>query len=259
MKCNILPKYFIAIISLCYLVLLPMAGYAQESDSKDSWQFIGGLYFWGASVDGETQVGDKIDVGFGDIFDGLDLAFMGGFEARKSKWHLTADVIYLNISADESGDLSVPGMNVTVPASANVDLKGWILGFKAGRLVWENDRVAVRVLAGARYLNLDMDLTVRLTGLPVSGTLSRSGNVWDGIIGTKGYVNLTPNWYLPYYIDVGTGESDFTFQGAAGIGYRFKRVDILAVYRYLYWDLKSDRQLKNISFGGPMLGVAFRF
>jgi hypothetical protein len=38
-----------------------------------------------------------------------------------------------------------------------------------------------------------------------------SGNVWDGIVGIRGKVTLNEKWYLPYHLDVGTGNSEVTY------------------------------------------------
>jgi hypothetical protein len=58
---------------------------------------------------------------------------------------------------------------------------------------------------------------------------------------------------------VGTGSSTITWQGAAGIQYRWSWIDLNLMYRYLYYDMESGKLLQNVSFGGPALGVNFRF
>ena len=34
---------------------------------------------------------------------------------------------------------------------------------------------------------------------------------------------------------------------------------VTLAYRHLYYDLKDDKLLQNMSFSGPALGVTFRF
>ncbi len=43
---------------------------------------------------------------------------------------------------------------------------------------------------------------------------------WYTIVGVKGRLNFgaSREWFVPYCIDVGTGESDLTWRGVAGIG-----------------------------------------
>ena len=78
-------------------------------------------------------------------------------------------------------------------------------------------------------------------------------------MGVRGRVNLDDHWYLPYYADIGTGDSDSTWQALAGVGYTFKWGDVLLAYRYLDYNFKSDFLLKDATMKGPALGARFRF
>jgi hypothetical protein len=72
-------------------------------------------------------------------------------------------------------------------------------------------------------------------------------------------VNLGKNWYVPYYLDVGTGESNLTWQALGGIGYRFSKVNVLAQYRYLEWDFDDDALIDDLNIQGPFVGFEFLF
>jgi hypothetical protein len=65
--------------------------------------------------------------------------------------------------------------------------------------------------------------------------------------------------FLLSYLDVGTGESEFTWQGIAGLGYSFHWGEILAAWRYIDYDMKSGSSIQRLSFSGPAIGVAFRW
>ncbi|MGB5613095.1 MAG: hypothetical protein WBM67_10610, partial [Sedimenticolaceae bacterium] len=78
-------------------LMMPLAQAAGES-ADESWQFDGAVYLWGAGIGGTSAAGDDIDISFSDLIDNLDMAFMGSLEARKDKWTLLADVIYLDVS-----------------------------------------------------------------------------------------------------------------------------------------------------------------
>ncbi len=62
-------------------------------------------------------------------------------------------------------------------------------------------------------------------------------------------------------VDIGAGESEFTWQATAGVGYRAgDTVDVALVYRHLEWDIDdSARVIDDIDFSGPTLGVIFRW
>jgi len=58
---------------------------------------------------------------------------------------------------------------------------------------------------------------------------------------------------------MGAGESDLTWQGVAGLGYAFRWGEVAAAWRYLYYDLPSDKAIRDMSFSGPEIGVTFRW
>ena len=89
--------------------------------------------------------------------------------------------------------------------------------------------------------------------------MSLSVALWGGVIGAKGRVALSKRWFLPYYADVGTGDTDLTWQLAAGAGYSFDWGEVSLMYRHLEYDQGSDKLLQNVAFSGGMLGVGFRF
>ena len=109
---------------------------------------------------------------------------------------------------------------------------------------------------------LEVDLKVDIDGVrdhQLSESASDSGHVWDAIVGIKGEVTLNEKWYLPFYADIGTGDSDSTYNLFGGFGYRFSRVDLIAGWRYLRWNFDDNPALKNLYISGPLAGVKIRF
>ena len=72
-------------------------------------------------------------------------------------------------------------------------------------------------------------------------------------------MNLTEEWYLPYHFDIGTGDSDLTWQALVGVGYRFDWGDILLAYRHLSYDQGNAGFIQDLELSGLALGVNFRF
>jgi hypothetical protein len=123
------------------------------------------------------------------------------------------------------------------------------------------------VLAGARMIDVTETLNYTLYGnvggvnIPGRGRdIESSETNWDAIIGVKGRYSFGQNreWFVPYYLDVGAGQSDLTWQGAVGLGYAFKWGDVVAMYRYLDYNL-DGKVIKDLNAGGPLVGVTFRF
>lgn len=236
------------LIILSMLLLLTDASReacAQTVEKTSDWQFGAEVYLWGASIGGETASKSDIEVDFDDIFDDLNIGFMGIFEVKKDKWSLLADVIYLDVS---EGDTVAPDVRI------DIDLKGWVVTPVVTYNVVDSDRIELNALAGARYLYLKPELE-EVGRIRVS----ESNSYWDGIVGLRGRVALTDVWYLPYHLDVGTGNSDFTWQVLAGIGYRLKRFDMTVAYRYLSWDFDDDEPLEDLDLHGPFVGLIFEF
>ena len=63
---------------------------------------------------------------------------------------------------------------------------------------------------------------------------------------------------MPFYLDVGTGQTQLTWQGATGVGYAFNFGQVSAMYRYLDWNAQSAKPIENLSTDGVQLAVTFR-
>jgi hypothetical protein len=116
------------------------------------------------------------------------------------------------------------------------------------------------VLAGIRYLDLETDVTLDLSafGGSKSAKFSEDGSLTDGIVGIKGIYAVGQSWSIPFYADIGTGDSDVTWQVSTGVFYHAtKTVDLALMYRHLEWDVGNDL-LDDLNFSGPLLGAIFR-
>ncbi len=259
---------FLRVSALCFAALVlsgikPAAAQVESSETDDRWQFAATVYLWGASIGGETRSGTGISVELEDLLDNLEMVFMGSFEARKGKWSLLTDVIYLDLSGDESITVSIPvGPGIPVTTDASLDLSSWVVHLTGGYNLLTNGKSKLDLIAGARYLDLDADvfLSLQSLGPGQSVNFSVSASVWDGIVGVKGRFALSDRWFLPYYVDIGAGDSDFTWQALAGVSFQAaKWADIALVYRHLEWEFESDSLINDFNVSGPAFGAVFRF
>jgi hypothetical protein len=266
----------VGLTSAC--ILAAMASLPTRAAAGDGdWQWNATVYLWLPSLGGETSFppdgdGPSIDVSADAILDSLNFAFMGAFEGRRGPWGLATDVIYLDLGASEKATRDFGIGQADIPASVNADLSldmtGWLWTLAGSYAIVQQDGLSVNVLAGARMLDLQEDLRWNLNGdissLPVmdrSGSAHAKDTQWDAIVGVKGRMTFGADrqWYVPYYLDVGTGDSDLTWQGMAGVGYSFDSIDVTGVWRYLDYDLGDSTPIKSIDFNGPAVGVTFRF
>jgi hypothetical protein len=242
-------------IFLCCFLAKALPAKADTVSGQDGWEFSGAAYLWAAGVEGTDAAGDDIDVSFSDVLEDLDGGLMGILAARKGRWTLLADVIYLSIHQETSSTANILG----IPAKIDVDVKleGFVSTFGVAYRVIDEDMTRLDLLAGARYFNLDVDLEADVGGRKVKD--SDSEDVLDGIIGAQVLIDLSERWYLSCYGDVGAGDSKLTWQAWPGIGYRLEKVDVVAGYRHLEWETDDGDTIDDLNFSGPMLGVNFRF
>jgi hypothetical protein len=125
-----------------------------------------------------------------------------------------------------------------------------------GYTLIEKNRFSLDMLAGARYLSLEVPLEAKLGSKKVK--TSPSVHAWDGILGVKGKYDVSDNWFLTYYLDAGTGDSDFTWQGRTSVNYRFRKFVASAGYRYLDWDIDGS-SLDQLTVKGPYVGMKYLF
>jgi hypothetical protein len=250
-------------------VVAPAGVQAQSA----GWQFEASIYGWFPAISGTTSFpviggGPDIDVSMGDVIDALKFAFMGTFEARQGQWGLWTDVVYADFGASRQGsrDFTIGGNPAGFNANLTLDIKSWIWTLAGIYSLKDDAEGRTDLIFGARMLDMTNSLGYTLdplgaVGSPRAGSAEVSVTNWDAVIGLKGRAMLGSErkWFVPYYVDVGTGESKLTWQVNAGIGYQFDWGSVLATWRYLDYDFKSESKVQNLSFSGPTVGVLFKF
>ena len=278
-------KVGLVLLVLLALLAFSSPAYAGDAPPADRWTFALRPYLWAPGVSGTLKYdvppsgGGGANVDFSSyVLENLSFALMISAEARKGDWSVLTDVVYLDVESGNSDVKSVsftgPGGRFEISAGADLGttakLSGVLWGLGGAYTVARGRNSSIEVLGGFRYLTIQAKTDWQLSGsitdnvsgrtFASSGSVSNSVDLWDGIVGIRGYVGLgNSRWAIPYYLDVGTGSSTFTWQGMAGIEYRFSWWDLQLMYRYLYYDMKSDKMLQDVSFSGPALGANFRF
>ena len=96
-----------------------------------------------------------------------------------------------------------------------------------------------------------------------SGTITSNDITQDVIFGLRGKAFFGDGrWFVPYYIDVGTGAGQIgnqTWEAFTGAGYAFSHGQTLLVtWRSLNYDSFSPvSHVQKLSMGGPLLGYTF--
>jgi hypothetical protein len=223
-------------------------GELPEAES-DKWQFtIAPLYLWAVGIDGNIGVGPvvaPVNINFGDALSNLSGAFTLHFEARKKRWNVLADYMWVGLEPSASLPTGVP---------VNVDLDMQI-GELGGTYLVTDSSPYVEILGGARYQKVD------LTASPTPVSVDDSW--WDGFVGAR-ITGKWGNWKVVGRGDVGGGGSDLVWNVSLLGDYRFKKWgSVFAGYRLLDYDYSSGSGASRFVFDtrlqGPLLGLAFYF
>ena len=256
------------------VMLLPCAASAQITDQ---WTFGAQLYAYIPSLDGQANFPasgntPSVSVNADTLLENLNFVFFGSLEAKKGRWGGFTDLMYVNVGDNKSGirDFTVGGSQLpaTASASVNYDLKGWVWTLAAEYIAWSQPGGNMDVFAGARMIDLEQKINWGLEGniggIPTAGRTGDSSvgrTNWDAIVGVKGRLRFGEDnrWFVPYYLDVGTGNSDLTWQAMGGFGYSWKSIDAYVAYRQLDYDFGEGKPFTDLSLSGPLIAVVFRW
>lgn len=255
-------------LSAIWVMLLIITGSGQcattQQAPSDAWQISVTPYLWATRMKGDIQAGpipkSSLDMKFSDILDTLDFGFMTAAEARKERWGILFDGMFMKVS--DSAQMSRENIGLTVTGDLEIK-QSMLAGAIAYRVI--DGHMPFDVIGGLRYNRIDADgkVDARLTGLR-SGTVDLSGTKdWvDPYIGVRIIIPLNQKWSLLGYIDIGGfgAGSDFTWQGMIGTNYAISQsVSAVFGYRYLKVDYDRDNFLYDIANDGLYLGATIHF
>jgi hypothetical protein len=261
--------------------LVPSTGFAQVAPTSlqmpgSGWQYTASIYAYVPSVEGTSSFpadggGTRLNLE-SSILDKLKVFAMGTVGAHNGTWGVFTDIVYLKFEASESASRDFTIGNAGLPADASAafdwDMRGTAWTLAGEYRVASDPSFTVDVLAGTRLLDTRQHLRWNISGSigPLdpaarAGEIQTSQSTWDAIVGVKGRYAFGQErqWSLPFYLDVGAGESQSTQQAAAGLAYQFGWGEISAMWRYLHYNLKSGAALQDVSFSGPLIGATFRW
>jgi hypothetical protein len=214
---------------------------------SDKWEVTVVPYFMGAAMSGTTTVRGRevdIDVSASDILSNLQFGAMGVVVARKGKWGLGADAIWMALGA-------------TV-RETNVDFNQGAFAFYGLRRLSS----AADLTFGLRVNTLQGKLEFKTLGEEVS-----QDKTWvDPLVGLTLRSSREHRVHAQVYTEIGGfgAGSDFTWQIFPTVGYRFTdHFSLEAGYRWLDLDYKAgdgnERFAYDVLTQGPVGGLAFRF
>lgn len=218
-------------------------------------------FFWASGLSGTVGARRNlptvdIDVSFTDILRNLDFAAMVAGEYRNGRWGILADLTYVAVSLDRSGDVvpRTPGF-----ASASLTSKTFTATATGFYRFYDSGGFTADLVAGGRVWSVSTDLDLNVAG--VLALSAGSTHSWiDPVAGVRVHAALGNGFGLSAYGDIGAGSSRLTWELRGTVDYAFNANWAASIgYRHLAVDYRRGGFVYDTSFRGPIAGVSYRF
>lgn len=264
----------LALVTALTLLTSAVPATAQDADDElrkeEGWEFRLTPYLWTLALEGDVAAFGappaSVDLSFSDLFDALDLALAGVFEARKGRWLLITDLSYMELS--QGGQVTFqppPGFEIELGTEIGMD--SLLLTVAGGFRAHDGPRTKVDALLLARYVDMDLSLAIdpRIVGGPPGPgrmEIHDSASWVDPMVGVRAAFEASPKTEIQILANIGgfgVG-SDLGWEVGPAVLYDFStKISGLLAYRYMDFDYEEDGFLFDGSLQGLFLGVRFSF
>lgn len=238
------------------LLSLLAASRADAQRSQKEWEFTVAPYAWATGVQGEVGIRDfvtDVDLSAIDLLKDLRFATMLRLGARFDRWHGTADVIFASIGAERTF------LHGERTRDVEFELREWIVHPMLGYSLYRSSSITFEVIAGARYWNLQPELSIARVGQPARSASATIDWV-DATLGARWALQTDKRWKFELTGNGGAGGANNSWEGIGLVGYELStRWTIGAGYRYLSVDYDRKDRLLDFQMNGPLLGAEYRF
>ena len=246
---------------------------APLTTQAEDWQYSVMPYLWLPSISMDSpdfnSSGSIIDVGPTNYLDALKFGFMLDAEMRNNDLVFKGDLIYLDFAVDNKEIDLTPDFDLTNRGSYDFDLTGHVITLSGGKTVVRKDDYYMDALLGWRRFDMTAELEVIEPPVPnIAPSLSPGQKFKSNLQFNDVFVAVNGNyqfagssWSMPYYADIGTGDSDLTWQAMIGVDYAFGWGKLHMSYRHLDYDFGNVGNFTDLqtTFSGPTIGAKFEF
>jgi hypothetical protein len=283
----------ICVLTMASVLAVVQAAAAADEEQKadDRWHVDLTPYIWVPSVNGSLQydrasirsgllpsvpvipaVGAplgpptsgtlNINVGPNSYLSKFNSGALFTVSARRGNGLLFSDFIYSNLSSTKNRIASFTGpfgnVNLQVSSGTGERVTGTIWTVGGGYALAQSKIATAYLFGGWRNAGVNTRLDWQFAGpfgiLDRTGHAERNVSLNAALVGLRGQVRLGGHWYIPYYVDIGTGPSNSTWQGVGGIAYG----NVALVFRNLQYNMPGDNLIQSLRFGGVALAGTFR-
>jgi hypothetical protein len=235
------------------MLILAIPVFAQDSGSSSSgWEKSFEVYLVAAELNITDQDGTEIQFKFKDILKNLDMAAMVDFGMQKDQWSFGVDSMYMNLGNTVTRSGAVIGHPVEL--LADIDMRAFISTLSMGYAVSESTTNRTEIVGGIRYLYVRTPTDFYLNDNSLV-SFRPSGHTWDGVVGIQGVKTINDRWAFDYYADIGTGQSDLTWQTKLGFSYEFNKWTGTFGFRYMSWNFDDKGAFADLNLIGPYAGA----
>jgi hypothetical protein len=254
-------------MSLAAALLAAWCPIASAETAKD-WEWVFAPYLWGPGVNLDVTVHDdpvvSADASFKDLLANTDYAASFHFEGQCEHAGFFADALFFNLGAEKTTAASppLPGGTLT---QTDVDLG---IYEAAGFYRPGGGAHGLDLILGVRMSDHRSRIEVTIPP-PISATASRGTdkNFIDAFGGVRYLTPIGGRWDFVIRADVGTGETDLTWNTVASFGVRLGKTDRYNL-RFGWHHMEMDVTAKNpqhieiesdMTLTGPFFGIAMKF
>ena len=223
--------------------------------ADDNWHVAISPYLWFAGVHGNVGARGytaSVHASAADVLSKFNIGLMGAVEARKKRFLLPVDFMWIKLSDDKA----LPELGNPNATSIKAKMTSTILSPKAGYRLVDHEKLQADALIGIRYWHTGTSFTLEPIGL---GTATQSANWVDVVAGAKFTMPLSPKAVIIILGDAGGGGANVDYQVAGLLGYKIKPTVMLgAGWRYLDVNYRpSSSFVYDVAQSGLLLGVTF--
>ena len=231
------------------------------ANAQGEWEYRATFYGWltGITAETETPIGDfEAEIEFADIFEELDIAAFGAFEARKGRWSFIADGMFVELSPE----ISLPARSPL--STGEIESQTAMISAYASYAIVDEADWRFDIGGGLRYCDASTETTLIAQDGSTAGVFSTDGSWTDLLVAARATRSFNDKWWGVGYADVGgfgiEDSSELTWQVFGGVGYRFsERWSGIAGYRYLSIEHEVGNSSIVTELYGPQIGVQVAF